>query len=116
MGAIFADAAAEDLDLLDAFDPLEACVTEAASAAELVECAEAAGGGETAAAAAGEAEAAVAEAEECIAESATAGELVDCAGGGAPPAETEEERKERKISRALKSLFGAPAELEDEWP
>ena len=114
MGAIFADAATEDLD---AFDPLEACVTEAASAAELVECAEAAGGGETAAAAAAAAAAAgEAEAEDCIAESATAGELIDCAGGGAPPAETEEERKERKISRALKSLFGAPAELEDEWP
>ena len=114
MGAIFADAASAAEDL-DAFDPLEACVTEAASAAELVECAEAAGGGETAAAAAAAA-AGEAEAEDCIAESATAGELVDCAGGGAPPAETEEERKERKISRALKSLFGAPAELEDEWP
>ena len=107
--AIFADAssAAEDLD---AFDPLEACVLDSASAAQLVECAEAAGGGDTAAAA-GEAEAAAA-ADECIAASATAGELVDCAAAGAPPAETEEKRK----ARALAALFGAPAELEDEWP
>lgn len=108
--AIFADAssAAEDLD---AFDPLEACVLDSASAAQLVECAEAAGGGDTAAAA-GEAEAEAAAADECIAASATAGELVDCAAAGAPPAETEEKRK----ARALAALFGAPAELEDEWP